>query len=933
MRIVCCILALIALTAAVAFPQPAQAITRPRASHLHATIQGNTLGVQQFLDQQPGVLKTYQDGNRSAAAIIEGNSLYYGLSPYLVLALLETQASLLSDPNPPDSTLQQPFGSAGPVGFAAQIEWASRELRAGLGPYDQPPVLLFTDGATVSLSLDQAPEGIAMQRFMAQGRTEAEWQDLNARFATVAANSFQGQLDDLLQDKPTPPPAVQMPGTSNSPSSATFSDGFLYMPWPDGIPVVHLAYFDHTYPTVDSIPDGNALVMTYLGEAPVQYNTHDGHDYYFPDQPIGTPILATAPGLAYAHSSPGNGVVILHENGYETVYWHLDTFDARFNGLVDVAQGVWVQTGDVLGTSGSTGFVVGTPHLHFEVRHNGRQVDPYGWFGYGPDPCAAYAGCAASTWLWHDSLRGKYDFTPPTLQFGASGFPVPHVPPADFNGTQLDPGGSNLLALAHQDGPPVGTLTINPPDDILFQVPFDGHVLQQVGHGVPIVEGPIGFEAGFSPQAGQSLKLLHRGGVSYPLANNLDVTAGTIALWAKLPDEYVTNGIQHHYLFAASATPVDEDEIYTGTLALRRELLTDDNEGSAARWNFWTTPQDGGWLQRDDLSVPDTLASGWHHFAVTWDSTERRKALYIDGQRVASTVDVNLPDNLGEVLQLGRFTYGDSQSGIVLDELVIYDRLLGEDEIAELASLQEPLPVNATIVHSPTLLLDTNASDLEGGIMAMRLGRDGTLGDPVPYYDAFGWQLPYIEGTYTLSAQYFDTADNTAQVTHTVTLDLPPRGDGRFIEIHQEQMAATVALTATDLQEPIEMQLSATADFTSTLDVWEPFTPFVTWEWTSWPAEATSSDPPSLWVRFRDGNGQVSAPIAVSGPNQQVYLPGVDLYGPPVATGNEVPQAIPTEIPQPTPTVGDASVAEDDYVPGMLRPFYLPVIQFAPEEE
>src|SRR5690242_19590071 len=109
------------------------------------------LRVQPFLDAQPGPLKSYLDGRQPAAAAIEGASAYYGLDARLHLALLETTSALLSDPAPPADALRRPFGPAGPEGFAAQIEWASGELRAGLGPYAGAPVLRFTDGTTATL--------------------------------------------------------------------------------------------------------------------------------------------------------------------------------------------------------------------------------------------------------------------------------------------------------------------------------------------------------------------------------------------------------------------------------------------------------------------------------------------------------------------------------------------------------------------------------------------------------------------------------------------------------------------------------------------------------------------------------------------------------------------------------------------------------------
>lgn len=63
----------------------------------------------------------------------------------------------------------------------------------------------------------------------------------------------------------------------------------------------------------------------------------------------------------------GNLVVISHSGGLETRYGHLNSILVQ-NGSV-------VKKGMVIGTAGATGRVTG-PHLHFEVRMNGREIDP-----------------------------------------------------------------------------------------------------------------------------------------------------------------------------------------------------------------------------------------------------------------------------------------------------------------------------------------------------------------------------------------------------------------------------------------------------------------------------------------------------------------------------------------------------------------------------
>lgn len=815
-------------------PQQIQA-----APHSTPVLQSNDLlGVQEFLDQQPGPLKHYRDNELSAAVIIENNSLYYGISPRLHLALLETVNGLLSTTNPPNEALSKPYNSTGPHGFAAQIEWASRELRAGLGPYKRPPTLRFTDGTTTTLTLEQAPEGVAVQRFLAIGRTSDEWHALVHRFGQVFQDTFDNELPDL-----TPPP---------SPFTGA---GFLYLPWPASTRVVHLAYFDHVYPTVDSGPDNTNFVVTYLGQGNAQYNTHDGHDYYFPDQPIGTPILAAAPGVAYARTHRGNGVVIRHDNGYETVYWHLDGFADIFQDRVDDNTGVRVEAGDMIGTSGATGFVIGTPHLHFEVRHHGRQVDPYGWYGPGPDPCAAYAGCAASTWLWHSSLRGLYDFTPP----------------------DLDP---RIAALQTRDTtPPLGTLSINPPEDLLFLAGFDGHTLQSVGHGFPIAEGDLTFEPG---RYGDSLRIASRGGLTYPISDNVHLEAGSISLWARVPERYPPNSIQRHYLFAASANTAGGSHRYPGTIALRRDLLGPDN---TPQWTFWTTPLRGE-DEPDYLSVADTLAPGWHHFAVTWDAEDGSKTLYLDGEKVASVTGIVLPENVGSVLQIGRFTYGGSQSGMLIDDLAVFGRALSAHEIAELADASTPVTSSATALATPTVQIDTNATDREGGVVAVQLGRNGVFEDPQPYYDAFRWSLPQREGAHSLAVRYFDRAGNSTTITRTVEVDLPPRGNVTLID--SDELQATLEISATDVHNPIAMQISSRPDFGDA--GWQPLRQSITWEWEaetrltspagSHPATGRSvrhqerADVPRVHVWFRDANGNITRPLRITAPAPtSIYFP------------------------------------------------------------
>lgn len=83
----------------------------------------------------------------------------------------------------------------------------------------------------------------------------------------------------------------------------------------------------------------------------------------------GTPVVAALPGFAEFKNTRAGGksVWLTTPAGDKFFYAHLDEWDGESRDVVQ---------GDVIGFVGSTGNARG-PHLHFEVRPDGRAVNPF----------------------------------------------------------------------------------------------------------------------------------------------------------------------------------------------------------------------------------------------------------------------------------------------------------------------------------------------------------------------------------------------------------------------------------------------------------------------------------------------------------------------------------------------------------------------------
>lgn len=98
------------------------------------------------------------------------------------------------------------------------------------------------------------------------------------------------------------------------------------------------------------------------------HRMHEGIDFAAPKH---TPIYAVADGqvkwVKISKKGYGNALLLDHGNGFRTLYAHMHT--------ITISERQRVKRGEQIGAVGDTGHARGD-HLHYEVHHNKRRIDP-----------------------------------------------------------------------------------------------------------------------------------------------------------------------------------------------------------------------------------------------------------------------------------------------------------------------------------------------------------------------------------------------------------------------------------------------------------------------------------------------------------------------------------------------------------------------------
>jgi len=188
--------------------------------------------------------------------------------------------------------------------------------------------------------------------------------------ASTYIQSIQSKLqkiNDYLSKRGLKGFSIKDIGGDNSVAEAGISDNEKYSLYDEYLSRLlnSVAFTPMGYPRLSSITSGFGYRANPFDSESAEL--HPGVDF---KGATGDPVRVTADGKVVftgRKSGYGNCIIVQHKNDFQTLYGHLSR--------INVDDGQQVKTGDVIGKVGSTGRTTG-PHLHYEVRKNGKPINP-----------------------------------------------------------------------------------------------------------------------------------------------------------------------------------------------------------------------------------------------------------------------------------------------------------------------------------------------------------------------------------------------------------------------------------------------------------------------------------------------------------------------------------------------------------------------------
>lgn len=324
---------------------------------MSATFQiedGNLFGfpegfdVQVFLNNQPGLLKSFYDTNEgnlvSVADAITFYSQLSGIDPRILLSLIEVKTGLITDPNAGDQQVNACFGNRDPEqsGFLTQLRWGLDTL---LDFYDQASQegflgkLILADNQEFQLEPTINPASFAINAFLAYKTDHNTWVGLIGD----GPNSFKQIYENFFG-----------PLGTNTPGASLTALTELRLPWGNG----------ETWYYTGGPHTGSAGGVRY-SKAAIDFAPGGGSGCFN----SGSWVRAAKAGtVVYANC---NFVRIDHGGGWSTGYFHLSSIQVHVGQQVQVGTKLGHPSCGVGASCGWSGRATGS-HVHFDTRINNK---------------------------------------------------------------------------------------------------------------------------------------------------------------------------------------------------------------------------------------------------------------------------------------------------------------------------------------------------------------------------------------------------------------------------------------------------------------------------------------------------------------------------------------------------------------------------------
>ena len=319
----------------------------------------------------------------------------------------------------------------------------------------------------------------------------------------------------------------------------------------------------------------------------------------------------------------------LKSGNLEAIYGHMSKL--AWNGTKTV------KPGSYLGRVGSTGDSTG-PHLHYEMRRNGKPFDPTKWlksnngggkgggkYGKQIKQALGMAGLpqtAKYIKAWQEQARTESTFNPKARNpSGASG--LVQVKPATFRQYKL-PGYGNIW---------------NPLDNLIAGMRYAKArygakgMLNQIGHGLPYAKGTNNATPGLHPVFEKGGEIMNLRGGEQIIPNDVSITAlkqmMSSDIFAKTQSA-VYAGISQY----ADALRQQQDQTRAKELQARQQANASSNEIAELK----SMVADMVYLMQAQLSTQENIAGTNQQIA--------NKDLNLDGKKVTKDVSEQEAFNL-----------------------------------------------------------------------------------------------------------------------------------------------------------------------------------------------------------------------------------------------------------------------------------------------